>query len=85
MGTAVRPFSTNIMLDQVQTDTGSASSLINAINTVMGSIGMVLASMAWSNIVTGLGMIIAVVSLLELVLWLALLRSKVQLIGLDKA
>lgn len=85
MGTAVRPFSTNIMLDQVQSDTGSASSLINAVNTVMGSIGMVAASMAWSNIVSGLGVIIAAVSLVELVLWQALLHSKVQLVGLDKA
>ena len=73
------------MLDQVQSDTGSASSLINAVNTVMGSIGMVAASMAWSNIVSGLGMIIAVVSLVELLLWQALLHSKVQLAGLEKA
>lgn len=84
MGTAVRPFSTNMMLDQVKADTGSASSLINAINTVMGSIGMVLASMAWSNIVTGLGMIIAVVSVIELAAWLLLMRSRVQLVGVDK-
>ncbi len=85
MGTAVRPFSTNMMLDQVKADTGSASSLINAINTVMGSIGMVLASMAWHNIVSGLGMIIAVVSVIELLLWLALMQSKIELVGVTKA
>lgn len=85
MGTAIRPFSTNIMLDQVQADTGSASSLINAINTVMGSIGMVVASMAWQNIVIGLGLMIVGVSLLELLLWQALLHSRVQLIGVDRA
>ena len=50
----------------------------------MGSIGMVLASMAWSNIVTGLGMIIAVVSVIELAAWLLLMRSRVQLVGVDK-
>lgn len=81
MGTAIRPFSTNIMLDQVKADTGSASSLINATNTIMGSIGMVLASMAWSNIVNGLGFIIIVASAVELILWVFLMKSKIPCIG----
>lgn len=49
-GTITRPFGTNIMLDQQSGDTGSASSLINGVATVLGSIGMMCAAM-WGNIV----------------------------------
>lgn len=81
MGTAVRPFSTNILLDQQQSDTGSASSLINACNTVCGSIGMMAASAAWSNIVVALGVIMFVTSIIILIAWFALLKSKIPCIG----
>ena len=56
-GTITRPFGTNIMLDQQSGDTGSASSLINGVATVLGSIGMMCAAM-WGNIVAGLGIMI---------------------------
>lgn len=81
MGTAMRPFSTNILLDQQKSDTGSASSLINAINTICGSIGMMAASMAWSNIVSGLGLIMLITSVVMLIGWLMLLKSKIPCVG----
>ena len=59
-GTITRPFGTNIMLDQQSGDTGSASSLINGVATVLGSIGMMCAAM-WGNIVAGLGIMICLV------------------------
>lgn len=81
IGTLLRPFSTSLLLDQQKGDTGSASSLINGVNTIFGSIGMTVASMAWSNIVGGLGMMIIFSSLLGLVAWLLLLRSDIPCYG----
>lgn len=60
MESAARPFSTAILLDQQKTDIGSASSLINAVNTVFGSLGMMLGALNWSNFIEGLGIITAV-------------------------
>ena len=54
-GKRCQPFSTAILLDQQKTDIGSASSLINAVNTVFGSLGMMLGALNWSNFIEGLG------------------------------
>ena len=73
MESAARPFSTAILLDQQKTDIGSASSLINAVNTVFGSLGMMLGALNWSNFIEGLGIITAVCVTLAIAGWLALL------------
>ncbi|HWQ75963.1 MAG TPA: multidrug effflux MFS transporter [Syntrophomonas sp.] len=80
-GTILRPFSTNILLEQQKSDTGSASSLINTLFTVLGSIGMSLASIAWENIVAGLGMLIAIFSLLAAIGWMLFIKSDIPCIG----
>lgn len=79
-GTISRPFGTNIMLDQQSGDTGSASSLINGISTIFGSIGMVCASM-WSNIVGGLGIMICTTGIVSIIGWTLLMRSAVPCRG----
>ncbi|MBN7773590.1 Bcr/CflA family efflux MFS transporter [Clostridium aminobutyricum] len=81
-GTIIRPFSTNVLFDQQKSDTGSASSLINTLFTVLGSIGMLIASMPWGNIVTGLGILITIFSVLPLLGWILFLNSKVPCVGL---
>ena len=68
-GNAARPFSTAILLDQQKTDIGSASSLINAVNTVFGSLGMMLGALNWSNFIEGLGIITAVCVTLAIAGW----------------
>jgi DHA1 family bicyclomycin/chloramphenicol resistance-like MFS transporter len=80
VGTISRPFSTNIMLDQQEGDTGSASSLINGVSTIFGSVGMVCASM-WSDIVFGLGIIIFASGVVSIIGWLLLMRSAVPCRG----
>lgn len=80
--TIVRPFSTNLLLEQQKGDTGSASSLINTLSTVMGSIGMAIASLSWRNVVVGLGTIIAICSLISLVSWNMFLKSNIQCVGI---
>ncbi|MDF2986246.1 MAG: rane protein [Eubacterium sp.] len=79
---AIRPFSTNILLDQQKDDIGSASSLINAVHTILGSIGMALGSLAWNNMIHGLGIIIIASVLAAVFVWILLLRSKVTVKGL---
>lgn len=82
MESAARPFSTAILLDQQKTDIGSASSLINAVNTVFGSLGMMLGALNWSNFIEGLGIIAAVCVTLAIAGWLALLHFKIRVEGL---
>ncbi len=73
---ALRPYTTNILLSQQERDTGSASSLINFVFNVMGVLGMALAVLPWPNYVVGIGVLMTVCSGLALVLWVWLLRSK---------
>ncbi|MDS0526105.1 multidrug effflux MFS transporter [Clostridium sp. SHJSY1] len=79
---AIRPFSTNILLDQQKEDIGSASSLINAIQTILGSIGMALGSLAWNNMIHGLGIIMILSTIVATIVWVILLNSKIELKGL---
>lgn len=79
---AVRPFSTDILLDQQKEDVGSASSLINAVHTILGSVGMALGSLGWNNMIDGLGIIIIVSGVLAVIMWIILMYSKVKVIGL---
>lgn len=80
VGTITRPFGTNIMLDQQSGDTGSASSLINGVATVLGSVGMMCAAM-WGNIVAGLGIMICLTGIVSILGWLLLMRSSVPCRG----
>ncbi|MEY8001297.1 multidrug effflux MFS transporter [Clostridium sp. Mt-5] len=81
MGTAIRPFSTNVLLDQQKGDTGSASSLINTLFTVFGSMGMSIASIPCGNIVIELGCLITIFSCAALIGWYVFMRSNIPCIG----
>ncbi|GAP15934.1 drug resistance transporter, Bcr/CflA subfamily [Longilinea arvoryzae] len=78
---SIRPLSTNILLNQQDSDTGSASSLINFGNTALGSLGMVLGTLPWSNFVTGLGTIVLTCALLGLAGWILFTKSGLRLKG----
>jgi len=79
--TAIRPFSTNLLFEQQKGDTGSASSLINTLFTVLGSIGMSIASMPWGNMIIGLGIIITIFSCIPLISWYMFIKSTIPCIG----
>ena len=83
IGTITRPFGTNIMLDQQSGDTGSASSLINGVATILGSVGMMCASM-WADIVFGLGFMICVTGIVSVICWMLLMRSAVPCRGVKE-
>ncbi|MGL5513479.1 MAG: MFS transporter, partial [Sporomusa sp.] len=80
---AIRPLSTSILLDQQEKDTGSASSLINAVNTIFGSIGMLLGTMNWSNIIEGLGILVTATAVLAIIVWHILIKSEILVKGLS--
>jgi DHA1 family bicyclomycin/chloramphenicol resistance-like MFS transporter len=80
--TATRPFSTNLLFEQQKGDTGSASSVINTLFTVLGSIGMSVASMPWGNMIVALGIIITIFSCVPLIGWYMFMKSSIPCIGL---
>ena len=84
-GSVMRPFSSNLLLDQQEGDAGSTSSLINTLFTVLGSVGMSIASIHWSNIVIGLGLMIAVFSAISLFGWIAFMKSAIPCKGLKES
>ncbi|EIW19756.1 MULTISPECIES: Bcr/CflA family efflux MFS transporter [Pelosinus] len=83
-GSAIRPFSTNILFDQINGDTGSVSSLMGILFTVMGSCGMLIASMPWGNIVISLGAMIAIFSGISLVAWYVFMKSDIPCAGIKE-
>lgn len=71
-----RPFSTNLLLDQVQGDTGSASALLNFMHTLLGSIGMFIGSLPWSSYIGGISCTMLVFVALALLTWIYVCKSK---------
>ena len=72
----MRPYSTNLLLDQIQGDTGSASALLNFMHTLLGSIGMFIGSLPWGSYISGIGITMLGFMVLALVAWLCILKSK---------
>ncbi len=67
----MRPPSTNLMLDQEHSASGSAAALINCLAMVLGSVGMQLMSLPWRSMVLGLGGLEVVVCAACLLMWKA--------------
>lgn len=74
-GSIIRPPSSNLMLEQVQEDVGSASSIMNCGFTFMSSTGMLLISLNWSDRILVLGLMYVALSVISLALWLTLCRK----------
>ena len=80
---AVRPFSTAILLNQQEQDTGSASSLINFTHTVLGSVGMLLGTLNWGSYISGLGILLIGFSVISLGMWVLIHKSSMAVKGLN--
>ncbi|SHI10955.1 MFS transporter, DHA1 family, bicyclomycin/chloramphenicol resistance protein [Sporobacter termitidis DSM 10068] len=70
MGSFVGPPSRFLLMTQQQGDTGSVSSLINAIFTLTGSIGMLITSLNLGNLVVVIGALFVLMNLLCGAAWL---------------
>ncbi len=66
----VRTPGTNLMLEQQREDTGSAAALMSCFGIFMGSIGMTIISLNWSNTILVLGMMNILIGLVCVALWL---------------
>lgn len=71
-GSAVRPPSTMLMMNQMDTDTGTVASLIGSAALLFGSLAMLLCSLPWSSFITATGVISLAVGLICLIGWLYL-------------
>lgn len=69
--TVMRPPSANLMLEQQQGDTGSASSLINFFGMIMGSAGMIMVTMGSWDMVVFIGTMQLAVGVIGLCSWVA--------------
>lgn len=65
----VRPFSMSMLLSEVKNDVGTASSMINFIQTLLGSIGMMAGTLPWGDFITGLSTIILFTTCVAVCLW----------------
>ncbi len=70
----VRTPGANLMLEQQKGDTGSAAALMSCFGIFMGSIGMTIISLGWSNTVLVLGIMNILIGLACEVLWLLIHR-----------
>lgn len=78
---SVRPYSVNVLLSQNDTDAGSASALINCARSLIGTIGMMGVMLPWSGYITAVGGMMIIGMAFAVIAWIALLRSRLILIG----
>lgn len=71
----LRPFSTNLILEQQKNDVGTASSVMNMSYNLFGCAGMLLASIPFSNMVMAIGIMITIFCLVAIIGWWGLLKS----------
>ena len=64
-----RPFSMDLLLREVDQNVGTAAAMINFVHTFLGSIGMMLGTLPWSNFISGLGIIMLVSILMAMITW----------------
>lgn len=74
--TFMRPYSTAILLDQQEGDTGSASALLNFCNTLFGSLGMMMGSLKWPSYIFGLSATMISFTVISAVIWVLILNSE---------
>lgn len=77
-GSAIRPPATMLMMNQMDTDTGTVASLIGSVSLLCGSLAMFLCSLPWNSFITAAGSISTAVSLICLAGWLRVSRAGEQ-------
>ncbi|SHK44826.1 MFS transporter, DHA1 family, bicyclomycin/chloramphenicol resistance protein [Clostridium cavendishii DSM 21758] len=74
-GSLVGPPRTNLMLEQLDGDTGAASSLMSCAFTIFGSIGMFMISLNFTDRILVMGLMYMIVSLIGLLLWINIYKK----------
>ena len=69
IGTIARPFAMEVLLNRAKENVGTASSMINFVPNIFGSLGMALGTLPWGDFVTGLGVIILASTFLSIIMF----------------
>lgn len=80
----LRSFTVNMLLGQPNMNAGSTASVINFTTTALGSVGMVLGALAWSNYITGIGVIAMFAMSLSFILLYLFYKNGFKLKGLTE-
>lgn len=71
-----RPLISDLLLSATKTDVGAASAVMNFGFTVVGSIGMVVGSLAWSSYISGLAITMLIFISITILVWFYILKAK---------
>ncbi len=71
-----RPLISDLLLSATKTDVGATSSVMNFGFTVLGSIGMIIGSLAWSSYLSGLAITMLIFIAITSAIWFYILKSK---------
>lgn len=77
----LRAFASNILLGQKEMNSGGAASIINFSNTALGSLGMMIGAIGWSNYVEGLGYTALIAMVISISCWIIFVSNKFKLHG----
>ena len=66
----------DLLLSATKTDVGAASSVMNFGFTVVGSIGMVIGSLAWNSYTSGLSITMLIFISITMIVWIYILKAK---------
>jgi DHA1 family bicyclomycin/chloramphenicol resistance-like MFS transporter len=67
-----KPPCTNLVMEEAGNDAGSASALLGCLFSVFSSVGIMIASLDWSNRIVALGVMITVTGIVSFFMWLKL-------------
>lgn len=80
---STRPFGFNILLNQFEGDNGSVSSILNFSTFMLGVVGMIIATLPWSDFITAMGICLLIAVVMHLMFYIMLHRSETRLKGLE--
>lgn len=78
----LRAFASNILLGQKEMNSGGAASIINFSNTALGSLGMMIGAIGWSNYVEGLGYTALIAMMISISCWVVFVKKGYKLHGI---
>lgn len=78
----LRAFASNILLGQKEMNAGGAASIINFSNTALGSLGMMIGAIGWSNYVEGLGYTALIAMVISISCWIVFVKKGYKLHGI---
>lgn len=69
IGTVMRPFGMEVLLNKAKENVGTASAMINFVPNLFASLGMALGTLPWENFIDGVGIIILVSTFMSFILF----------------